>query len=76
MPKYTMSDGREFTDYNAACLLNAMIQQKYKISNSHEYRQFLQNNADEVRKALADCDVKRDCKVCPVCQKALEIGQK
>lgn len=66
-----MSDGREFTDYNAACLLNEMIQKKYKITNSHQYRQFLQQNSDDVRKALADCDTKRDCKVCPICDQTL-----
>jgi hypothetical protein len=76
MPKYVMSDGREFTDYNPACVLNEMIQQKYKITNSHQYREFLQKNAEEVRKALADCDTKRECKICSICQKALEIERK
>lgn len=72
MPKYVMSDGREFTDYNAACLLNEMIQRKYNITNSHQYRQFLQQNADDVKKSLAECDTQRDCKVCPVCKMSLD----
>lgn len=71
MPKYVMSDGREFTDYNAACLLNDMIQRKYNITNSHQYRQFLQQNSEQVRQALAECDTQRDCKICPVCSTAL-----
>lgn len=72
MPKYVMNDGREFTDYNASCILNNMIQKKYKLSNSHDYREFLQKNSQKVMKALADCDMKQSCELCPVCKKALE----
>lgn len=67
-----MSDGREFTDYNTACLLNEMIQKKFNITNSHQYRQFLQTNSEDVKKALADCNTQRSCKTCPVCLKSLE----
>lgn len=66
-----MSDGREFTDYNAACVLNEMIQRKYNIANSHQYRQFLQENSEQVQKDLADCDTKRACKTCPACKQSL-----
>ncbi len=71
MPRYVMSDGREFTDYNASCLLNEMIQRKFNITNSHEYRQFLQQNSEEVKKIISECDTKRTCHVCPVCSSAL-----
>jgi predicted phosphoribosyltransferase len=66
-----MSDGREFTDYNAACVLNEMIQKKFNIKNSHQYRQFLQTNSEEVKKVLADCHTQKECKKCPVCAAAI-----
>lgn len=72
MPKYTMSDGREFTDYNPSCSLNDFIQKKYGLTNSHEYRYFLQKNADKVMQDLTNCDPKRECVLCPVCKQALE----
>jgi hypothetical protein len=71
MPRYTMSDGREFTDYNPSCELNRMLQNKYKVQNSHEYRYFLQKNAEKVISELSKMD-KQTCVFCPVCKKALE----
>lgn len=73
MPKYVMNDGREFTDYNASCVLNNLIQTKYKISNSHEYREFLQKNSSQVMKDLADCTPKQGCTLCPVCKSSLSV---
>ena len=72
MPKYVMSDGREFTDYNASCYLNNTIQQKYNVKSTLDYRQFLQKNASKVMKDLADCDTKRECVMCPVCTTSLD----
>lgn len=72
MPKYVMSDGREFTDYTPSCALNQMLQRKYKVEDAHKYRYFLQQNAERVMKDLADCDTKRDCILCPVCKQALD----
>lgn len=74
MPKFTMSDGRAFTDYHPSCTLNQLLQDKYKLSNSHEYRYFLQKNADKIRLDLAQCDPQQECTICPVCKQALEAG--
>jgi hypothetical protein len=73
MPKFVMSDGREFTDFQPSCTLNEMIQNKYNIKNSHEYRYFLQKNAEKVMKDLADCDTKQGCTLCPVCKQSLDL---
>lgn len=67
-----MSDGREFTSYHAACNLNTWLQEKYNIKDSHQYRQFLQANAEKVMKDLAECDPKSECVLCPVCKLALD----
>lgn len=68
MPKYVMSDGRNFTDYNASCVLNQAMQKKYNTTNSHDYRFFLQQNADKVMLDMADCKPDPDCLTCPVCK--------
>ena len=73
MPKYVMNDGREFTDYSASCILNNLIQVKYKLNNSHDYKNFLQKNSDQVMKDLADCTSKQSCDLCPVCKQSLLI---
>lgn len=72
MPKFVMSDARAFTDYNPNCELNNALQKKYKISNSHQYRAFLQNNAEKVMQDLAGCHEQPDCKICPVCKGAID----
>lgn len=72
MPKFVMSDGRVFTDYNPNCELNAQIQKKYNVLNSHQYRAFLQANLDKVKNDIYGCHQENDCKLCPVCKKALE----
>jgi hypothetical protein len=72
MPKFTMSDGREFTDYRPSCELNEMIQKKYNIVDSHKFRHYLQKHGEQVKKDLADCTPKQNCVLCPVCQMALD----
>ena len=68
-----MSDGRQFTNFQPACELNKMLQQKYEIKDSHAYRYFLQANAEKVMKDLAQCEATNpDCSVCPVCKAALD----
>lgn len=68
-----MSDARAFTDYHASCILNNMLQKKYNIQNSHEYRAFLQHNANKVMKDMAECEQQQDAKACPVCRKVLDL---
>lgn len=72
MPKYTMSDGREFTDYKPSCELNEWLQKRYNLNNSHAFRYFLQRNGEKIMKDLSECDPVKECAVCPVCKLALE----
>lgn len=72
MPKYVMSDGRAFTDYHPSCSLNKMIQEKYNIGNSHQYRAFLQQNAEQLLKEFSKYEGESPCVMCPVCKKALD----
>ena len=71
MPKYIISDGRQFTDYTPSCILNHNLQHKYNIKNSHDFRSFLQKNSTKVMNALAVCDSEQSCSVCPVCKHSL-----
>ena len=70
MPKFAMEDGRMFTSYVSNCALNDMLQKKYDIKDSHQFRYFLQNNADKIKKELYDVEG-QVCEVCPVCKQAL-----
>jgi hypothetical protein len=72
MPKYTMEDQRAFTDYHTSCDLNRMLQQQFKVKNSHEYRYYLQKNASDIMKQFSQSAAKEECKLCPICGKALE----
>lgn len=75
MPKYVMNDARTFTNYQSSCIVEEVLQKKYNINNSHEYRAYLQKHAEEIMKDLADCDINKQdpCKgLCPVCRQAVE----
>lgn len=71
MPKFVSSGAREFTNFMPNCSLNKFLQEKYNVNNSHEFRHYLQANAEQIMKDLADCNPKPDCVFCPVCKKAL-----
>ena len=43
-----MSDGRHFTDYRPNCFLNGMVRDENKLTNSFQFRNFLQQNATEL----------------------------
>jgi hypothetical protein len=68
--KYAMADGR-MTSYEPNCSLNLRVQQKYNIKgdNIHDYRKFLQQNANQIIKDFDDNT--GACKLCPVCQSSL-----
>ena len=70
---YKMQDGRVFTDYNPSCSLNKFLQNKFNTSNSHEYRYYLQKNADNVRDDFHKCAMRdvNECVLCPVCNNAV-----
>jgi hypothetical protein len=72
MPKFVMSDGRAFTNFQPSCTLNKDLQAKYKIPDSHDYRYFLQKNADQVRSDFAAAAAQGECVMCPVCKQALK----
>lgn len=74
MPKFVMSDGRNVGEsYTPSCALNAQIQEKFNVGNSHNYRYFLQKNATQVMSHLAECENQANCAFCPVCKQALEL---
>ncbi len=58
-----MSDGQYATDWNAACRMNTLLQQKAHITNNYNYRQYLIKNADTLIKQnqISACD---DCCAC------------
>ena len=42
------------------------------VKNSHEYRAFLQKNAENIMGDFAKCSEQPECKLCPVCKGAIE----
>ena len=72
--KFAMEDGRVYTSYQPSCSLNYDIQKKYNIeNNSHEYRYYLQRNAE---KLIGDFRTKGDCVLCPICKASLSYKPK
>lgn len=60
-----MDDGRAFTDYRSACFMNSMMQTRYNIKNSYEYRQFLTKNGSNLMNTIRDYNIKKSqCKNC------------
>tara|TARA_Y100000768_G_scaffold386913_1_gene376524 strand:- start:3143 stop:3559 length:417 start_codon:yes stop_codon:yes gene_type:complete len=45
-----MSDGRNFSNYEASNLSDKKIKENINIKNNFQYRQYLQNNADSIIK--------------------------
>lgn len=43
-----MSDGRHGTDYRPSCDTHQLIQRQNGITSSHDFRYFLQNNAEQL----------------------------
>lgn len=52
MTRPGMSDGRAFTSYVPNCEYNFNIQKTYDIKSNNEYREFLQQNASEVKQQM------------------------
>lgn len=68
----------QFTSFVPNCSLNQHLNvgsgSNGSAGNTHEYRSYLQKNATKLMGELRDCagkDNKGDCKICPVCNKAL-----
>jgi hypothetical protein len=73
--KFAMQDGRIFTSYDTNATLNKSLQEKYKTTDLHAFRHYLQANAEKVMD-----DVKQntpnlscDAKSCPICFTPLKI---
>lgn len=45
-----MNEGRPFTDYKTAAIINENIKNKNKFFTNNEYRAYLKNNADNIIK--------------------------
>jgi hypothetical protein len=63
-----------FTDFNPSCSLNGFLQTKFNTNNTHQYRYYLQQNADNIQKYFAKCAMRNynECVTCPMCQQALQ----
>lgn len=64
-----MSDGRSFTDYQPSSELNNLIQRRYAIQNSNDYRKFLQEQGQTLMKEFSESSTEQECLLCPVCKK-------
>jgi hypothetical protein len=56
-----MADGRHFTDYRPSCHINDLIRADNSISNSFQYRRFLQENADSLMNRNRQIACERNC---------------
>ena len=54
-----MQDGRAFTDYRSNCTLNNILISNNNITNTYGYREFLQNNANNIRLNMLKNDQNR-----------------
>lgn len=75
--KFVDSSSRVFTDWRPSCQLNYDLQEKYGLMDTHDYRYFLQQNSEKVKKDLGvDASGVESCKICPVCQASLAYHPK
>jgi hypothetical protein len=65
-----MADGRHFTDYRPNCHVNDMIKIDNEISNSFQYRMFLQQNGDGLMDRNRQLACEKNC--CGPCDKGTE----
>lgn len=71
MVKFVSADGRAFTSYYPSCQVNKDIQQQHGITNSYDYRMFLQRNATTLMNQDREFALKKNnltCN-CPSCAK-------
>ena len=69
--KFAMADGRQFTEWRSNCRLNNEIKNKLNITNDHDYRLYLQRNAEKVKSELFV--QLPSFKYCPVCEAAVDV---
>ena len=51
-----MNDGRNYSTWEPESIVNSKIQKKEVIKSNWEYRQYLQNNANNIIKFIGDPD--------------------
>jgi len=56
-----MSDGRHFTDYRTSCQVNDLLKVDNRISNSYQYRLFLQENANTIMDRNREIACAKNC---------------
>jgi hypothetical protein len=56
-----MSDGRHFTDYRSKNLINELLIKNNKVHSSHSYKNFLMNNANELRILNSNYCCQKNC---------------
>ena len=71
MPLFKMSDGRTFTNWTGSCQIEEFIMNKNNITDSNDYRYFLQNNSEAIKKQLLEMDTNK-CVLCPSCSQTLQ----
>ena len=60
-----MSDGRNFTNWNPAVVINEQMRRQYGIESNNDYRQFLMANADKI----IERNRHEACDQCGACEK-------
>lgn len=56
-----MADGRHFTDYRTSCQVNDLLKVDNRISNSFQYRVFLQENANTLMDKHREIACSKNC---------------
>lgn len=46
--KFTSADGRAYTNFFPNCQMNRNIQESFNLTNTYDYRMFLQRNANKL----------------------------
>lgn len=65
-----MADGRHFTDYRPSCHINDLVKADNEISNSFQYRQFLQQNGSQLMDRHRQLACEKNC--CLPCSETKE----
>jgi hypothetical protein len=56
-----MADGRHFTDYRPNCHVNELLRADNRVSNSFQYRMFLQTNANTIMDKNREIACSKNC---------------
>lgn len=68
-----MSDGRHFTDYRPNCDVDILVQKDNDITNSFQYRRFLQTQAEKLMDLNRDHACMKNC--CGPCEDDKEVEE-